>query len=81
MNYYFQAINKGEVMKTCRTHSKRRFLNNLRSIKWNNGVKIYFRVHYGTDLNNLGKKVAFFNDGWYANKEDLMLAFEAFTEN
>ena len=80
MNYYFEATDKGKTTKKCRTHSKRRFLNNLRSIKWRTGVKIYLRVYYGQDINNFGKKVAFFNDGWYENQKDLMLAFEAFAE-
>jgi len=65
-----------------RTHSKRRFLNHLRTIKWQyKGIKVYIRVSYGKKVDVFGKLSTFYNDGLYENKEDLWSAFNAFKED
>lgn len=80
MNYYFKVVKNGEIVSKCRTHSKSCFLNNLRTIKWQDGVKIYLRLNYGFAIDNFGKRVPFLNEGIYETKTDLKLAFKAFTE-
>lgn len=82
MKFSYKVAQKQKVVVVrCRTRSKRRFLKNLRTINWgNNHFIVYLRVSYGKQIDNFGKLVTFYNDGDFENKEDLWLAFEAFTE-
>ncbi len=80
MNFLLKITKNGKVIGKCQTHSIRRFLNNLRTIKWEDGVKIYLRVSYGFAIDNFNKKTCFYNEGWFDNKEDLLLTFKAFIE-
>lgn len=84
MNLTFKVIKDNKTIRKCRTHSKRRFLNQLRTINWrelrkNKPSKVYLRVYYGRFIDNFGKKPAFYNDGFYTKKKDLWLAWEAFS--
>ncbi len=82
MNFTFKVIKDGQVIQAVRTHSIRRFLNNLRTINWQDGgIKTYLRVSYGKKICNFGCLCDFYNDGWYENKKDLWFAFNAFKEN
>ncbi len=59
----------------------RRFLNHVRTIKWQVGhPKVYLRVSYGMQKDNFGKNRTFYNDGDYDNKKDFDLALKAFLE-
>lgn len=81
MNFTFKIIKNGRVVQVVRTHSIRRFVNNLRTINWKDrGIKVYLRVNYGKKVDVFGKLSTFYNDGWYKTKEDLWLAFSAFKE-
>lgn len=81
MNFTLRVIKDGRVIQRVRTHSIRRFLHHLRTTNWENSLlKVYLRVNYGKHENNFGKKVAFYNDGWYENEEDLWLAFNTFSK-
>ena len=81
MNFTYKVINNGKVIDRCQTHSKRRFYNKIRTIKWGNRhVSVYVRVSYGKHLSSRNKLEPFWNDGVYKNKKDLMLALGAFTE-
>jgi len=82
MNFFLKIIKKnGEIVFKCQTHSIRRFLKNLRMIKWQDeSISAYLRVSYGKGKDVFGKIVTFYNDGWYETEEDLWLAFEAFME-
>lgn len=77
-----KVIENGKVVQRLQTHSKRRFYNKIRTIKWkNNHVSVYLRINYGKHLSNRGKLESFWNDGEYDNREDLMLAVNAFLED
>ena len=81
MNFTLRVIKNRQVVQTVRTHSIRRFLNNLRTINWKDGgIKVYLRVNYGKKIDVFGRLSTFYNDGWYKTKEDLWQAFNAFTE-
>lgn len=82
LNFTLKIIENGKVVSKHQTHSKRRFLNHARSIKWqNHHLKMYLRVHYGKRLSNYRKIESFWNDGYYDNKEDFWIAVNAFTED
>ena len=81
LNYTLRVMEKGKVVQRLQTHSRRRFYDKIRSIKWQKSyVSVYIRVSYGKHLSNRNKLESFWNDGVYKNKKDLMLALEAFTE-
>ena len=81
MNFLLKFTKNGDMTYKCHTRSIRRFLNNLRTIKWKDGgVLVYLRVSYGKEKDCFGKMVNFYNDGWYEDSEDLWFAFKAFTE-
>ena len=81
MIYLYKILKNKELVDKRLTHSKKRFLKNLRTISWKDApVKVYLRISYGKRVDNFGKLVAFYNDGIYENKKDLWLAFNAFTE-
>lgn len=81
MNFTFKVTKNNKVIQKCQTHSKRRFLNQLRAINWKDKpLKVYLRVSYGKHEDVWGKLSSFYNDGWYENEKDLWLAFNAFSE-
>lgn len=82
MNFSYKVIGNGKQVEICHSHSKRHFCTRLALINWHlNHLKVYLRVSYGKRMDNFGKLVTFYNDGWYENKKDFWLAFDAFTEN
>lgn len=82
LNFTFRVMKNGKTIDRCQTHSKRRFYNRIRSIKWKDGVeKVYLRVSYGKALDNFGKVTNFYNSGEYENRKDLFFALSAFTED
>jgi len=81
MNFTLKVIKNNQAIQRVRTHSIRRFYNHLRTINWEDGgKKVYLRLSYGKEQDVFGKMVTFYNDGWFENKEDLWLTFEAFKE-
>jgi hypothetical protein len=81
MNFSQKVINNNKTIQVTRTHSIRRFTNNLRTINWQNkNILIYLRVSYGKQKDCFGKIVNFYNDGNYETEDDLWLAFNAFKE-
>ncbi len=81
LNYTFRAIKDGKTIDRCQTHSKRRFMNRIGTINWqNNPLKVYLRVSYGKQECNLGCICNFYNDGGYETKRELLEAIAAFTE-
>jgi len=81
LNFTFRVVKNGKTIDRCQTHSKRRFLNRLRTINWEDKLlKVYLRVSYGKHEDVWGKFSSFYNDGWYENEEDLWLAFNTFSE-
>lgn len=81
MNFTFKVKKNRSTIQVVRTHSIRRFINNLRTINWKDGgTKVYLRVNYGKKVDVFGKLSTFYNDGWYENQEDLRSAFNAFKE-
>ena len=80
-NYTFKLLENNKVVRILRTHSKRRFLNGLRTIKWDSStLEVYLRVYYGRFKDCFNKETNFYNDGFYQTKDDLWQAFEAFDE-
>ena len=80
LNFTMRVVKNGKIIRY-ETRSKRAFYAHIRSLKWKDGVKkVYLRVSYGKHLDNFGKLINFYNDGWYDNKKDLHLALKAFTE-
>ncbi len=79
-NFTYKITRNGTVAVKCQTHSLRRFYHRIRSIKWQKEQSVYLRVNYGKALNNRGKIAAFYNDGDYQTRGELLEALAAFTE-
>jgi len=79
-NFTYKVTRDGTVVVKCQTHSLRRFYHRIRSIKWQNGRSVYLRVNYGKSLNNQGRVAAFYNDGDYQTRGELLRALATFTE-
>lgn len=80
-NFTLRVLKNRQEIQRVQTHSIRLFLRGLRTIKWKcRGIKTYLRVSYGKQVDCFGKLSNFYNDGFYYSKEDLWLAFDAFTE-
>lgn len=74
-------IYQAQGVQRYETSSLRRFLNQTRTINWQNGIKkVYVRVSYGKFIDQSGKLTTFHNDGEYDNFQDFQLALEAFLE-
>jgi hypothetical protein len=81
MEFTLKIKKDGQPIRKCRTHFIRRFLKNLRTIKWQEShISVYLKVYYGKHEDNFGKIVPFYNDGEYENETDLWRAFNAFYE-
>lgn len=84
LNFTYRVIKNGKVIDRCQTHFKRRFTNQLRTLKWQELKKfngsVYLRVSYGKQEDCFGKTVTFYNDGLYKNEKYLWLAFRTFIE-
>ncbi len=82
MNNYTLKLykNNGEV-ETVRTKKKKRFFRILRMIDWQNHIKnAYLKISYGKKKCTEGCLCDFYNDGYYANKEDMLETFKYFNE-
>lgn len=81
MNFTLKVTKNRATIQMVRTHSIRRFLNNLRTINWQNGpLKVYLRVSYGKQECSFGCVCNFYNDGYYETEQEFMGALDAFTE-
>lgn len=81
-NFTLKLFVEGNEVWNIRSHSKRRILHSLRTIK--NETRPFIanlRVSYGMELDHSGKLSPFYNDGCYSNYEDLNWAFNAFSED
>lgn len=73
-------IDNGKA-EAIRTKKKKRFLKILRTINWQNGIKkVYLKVSYGKKKCNYGCICGFLNEGYYQNKEELLIVFKYFDE-
>lgn len=82
LNFTLKITRNVKEVERYQTHSKRRFYNRIRTIKWEKPHRSYYlKVSYGKLLSNSEKYENFWNDGVYDNKEDLTLALNAFTED
>ena len=82
MKFTIKIYKNGSITQKARTRKIRRFLKIIRSIKWEDStIKAYIKVNYGRFLDCYGKRVNFFNDGDYDNKQDFWLAADAFMES
>lgn len=82
MNFTLKVIKNRKTIQSVRTHSVRRFTNNLRTINWTKPYpSVHLRVSYGKQKDTFGKMVTFYNDGNYDNKTDLWQAFNAFIKD
>lgn len=81
MNYTIKVYKNNKRVQMYRTHKIRRFLKNIRLIKFEDGgINAYIKVGYGKHIDVYGKITDFHNDGVYDNKEDFWWAFNAFIE-
>ena len=81
MIFTYKVRNDGELIDGGYTHSIRRFRNKIGTINWKlRGIKVYLRVSGGKEQDVFGKRVSFYNDGWFENKKDLLSALKAFVE-
>lgn len=81
MDFTLKIKKDRQTIRRCRTRFIRRFLKNLRTIKWKDGhITAYLKVYYGKCEDNFGNIVPFYNDGKYGNATDLWRAFNAFYE-
>jgi len=80
MNFTLIVKSHGQKVERYSSHSIRRFCRRLRTIKWKDGISCYLCVSYGKDYDNFGQFRTFYNDGVYENKNELLQAFEIFTE-
>lgn len=80
-NYVLKLYKNNGKVEIDRTKKKKRFLRNIRTINWNNCIKkTYIKVSYGKKQCVFGCICAFYNDGFYHNKEELLLIFRHFDE-
>lgn len=79
-NFRLKVSVNGKTITNTLLHSKRRFILKLGTINWQNRPSVYVRINYGYFLDNFGKKQMFYNDGIYDDKNDLIRAVKAFTE-
>jgi hypothetical protein len=81
MIYALRVKKNGQTIQRYHTHNLRRFLKNIRTIKWQNlKIEVYVKVSYGKQKDIHGKTVVFYNDGIYENRRDLIQAVKAFIE-
>lgn len=79
-NFFYKVTENHRTVQVVETHSKTRFMNKARSIKWENKPSVYLRVSYGKQKDHRGKLVNFYNDGVYENRHDFYHSFSAFIE-
>ena len=70
-------LHKGSKIKTYLGTSVRRLLYYINHVKFD---KVYLKVKYGKFQDNSGKMTEFYNDGTYADKNELIEVLKAFTE-
>ena len=82
MLFSIKIYKNRSIAQKARTRKIRRFLKIIRSIKWEDStIRAYIKVNYGKLPDCYGKKVNFYNDGDYDNKQDFCLAADAFLED
>jgi hypothetical protein len=67
----------GKLLKYRHGDNPRVLSQRLASLKWQ---KAYLKVVYGKDIDCLGRRVTFYNDGFYLKVKNLKQAFRAFIE-
>ena len=81
LNFTFGVVKNGKQVERYESHSKRSFLNKIRTINWvNDPISVCLRVSYGMAKTNRGTIETFYNNGEYNSALDLMEAFKSFTE-
>ena len=79
--FILKVVVEGRIALRRDTGKIQRFLHLTRLINWQDkGLRVYLKVSNGKDKDHTGKLVEFYNDGWYENKEDFDLAYQAFIE-
>lgn len=80
-NYTLKLYKNNGKIEIVRTHKIKRFLRNIRTINWQNGIKkAYLKVSYGKKICNFGCLCEFYNDGYYDSKKELLEVFKYFDE-
>ena len=57
------------------TTRRRRLFSRLRHVPY---AKVYIKVEYGYDVDVFGKRVMFYNDGYYTERREAVKALQAF---
>lgn len=80
-NYTLKIYKNNGKIEIIRTHKRKRFLKNLRTINWKSSIKkTYLKVSYGKNLCIYGCPCEFYNDGFCDNQEELLNIFKYFDD-
>ncbi len=80
-NYTLKLYKNNGKVEIVRTHKRRRFLKNIATINWQNGIiKAYLKVSYGKYECVSGCICEFYNNGFYKNKKELLQVFKYFDD-
>lgn len=80
-NYTLKLYEDNEEIQTVRTHKRKRFLRNLRTINWQNGIKkAYIKVSYGKKICNYGCLCDFYNETYCNNQKELLQMLKYFDD-
>lgn len=81
MTFTIKIYQNSKIIKKVLTHKRNRFWRITRTINWENSMfTVYVAINYEKFLDNHGKYTMFYNDGEYTNREDFLLAINAFLE-
>lgn len=80
-NYTLKLYKTDGKIETVRTKKKKRFLRNIRTINWENGIKkAYLKVSYGKKICIYRCLCDFYNETYCNNKKELLGMFKYFDE-
>ena len=80
MKYQLKIYKDNKLISIIRTNKKRRFLSFIQAGKKSEVNNYYLKVIYPPFTDSSGKKISPSNNGIYKNKQDLLHAWQCFTE-
>lgn len=80
MKYQLKIYKDNKLISTTNTNKKRRILYIFQAAKKLETQEYYLKVIYSPFTDSSGKKISPSNNGIYKNKQDLLHAWQCFTE-
>jgi len=80
MKYQLKIYKDNKLISTTNTNKKRRILYIFQASKKLETQEYYLKVIYPPFTDSSGKKISPSNNGIYKNKQDLLHAWQCFTE-